>query len=72
MHLPSICKEITNYAFSKKCCNVNCIYSLVANNNIIKVSKAMQAARAHVYHINSNISHDELRYMLKSGLCRDT
>ena len=72
MHYQSICKKIADYAFSKRCCNVNCIYNLVETHIIIQVAKAMPLARANVYHINVNFSHEELRDLLKSGQCRDT
>jgi len=72
MHYPSIYKEITDYAFSNKCCSVNCIYNLVETHSIIQVAKAMQLARANVYHTNANFAHEELRDLLKYSPCRDT
>jgi hypothetical protein len=73
MHFLSICKQITDYTFSKKCCSViNCIYNLVETHSIIQVAKAVHLARANVYHANANCAHEKLRYLLKSGQCRDT
>jgi len=72
MHYPGICKEIANYAFSKKCCSVNCIYNRVETHNIIQVAKAIQKARANGYHTNANFAHEELRYLLKTDRCRYT
>jgi hypothetical protein len=71
-HFPSICKEITDYAVSKKCCSINCIYNLVETHNILQVANAVQSARKNVYHTNANCAHEELRDLLKSGQCRDT
>ncbi len=71
MHFPSICKEVADCAFPKKCSSVNCIYIIVENNNIIQVAKAVQSARTSVYHIHANIAHEKLRDLLKSGQCRD-
>ncbi len=70
MHFPSIYKEITYYAFVKKCCSVNYIYNLVETNNLIQVAMTVQLARASVYHTNANIAHEELRDM--SSTCHDT
>jgi hypothetical protein len=71
-HFQSICKEITDYAVSKKCCSINCIYNLVETHNILQVANAVQSARKNVYHTNANCAHEELRVLLKSGQCRDT
>ena len=71
-HFPSICKDITEYAVSKKCCSINCIYNLVETHNILQVANAVQSARKNVYHTNANCAHQELRDLLKSGQCRDT
>jgi hypothetical protein len=71
MHFPSICKEITDYDFSKKCCNVNCIYNLVYTHSIIQVAKASQLARANAYHTNAECAHEELQDLLKSGQFSD-
>ena len=72
MHYPNICKEITDYAFSKKWCSVSCINNLVETHNIIQVAKAVQKARENVYHTNANFEHDELRDLLKSSQCHNT
>ena len=45
LHFPSMCKEITDYAVSKKCCSINCIYNLVETQNILQVANAVQSAR---------------------------
>ena len=66
-HFPSICKDITEYAVSKKCCSINCIYNLVETHNILQVANAVQSARKNVYHTNANCAHQELRDLLKSG-----
>jgi hypothetical protein len=71
-HFESICKEITDYAVSKKCCSINCIYNLVKTHNILQVANAVQLARKNVYHTNANCAHVELRDLLKSGQCQDT
>ena len=71
MHYPCICKEITEDAFSKKCCSVNCIYNLVETHNIIQVEKEVKLARVNVYHTNASFAHDELGDLLKSGQWRD-
>ena len=70
MHYPST--EIIDYAFSKKYCSVNYIHNLIETHNTIQVAKAVQKARANVYHTIANFAHEELRDLLMSGQCHYT
>jgi len=72
MDYARICSEITNYVVSQKCCSGKCLYHLVEKYNIFQVGKAVQLARADVYHTNANCAHSELRDLLKFGQCATT